>query len=135
MNLERILKQHKEILELSNKLEEYINKLEVQNSDKNLLSEILLKKSFLMGKLKVHLLTEEIYFNNLQIYNKQEYKEIINKMNELPNKIKEFDQIYKNISTNKENLYSFIIQLKDIIHNLKNRISIENQNVYSKIEK
>jgi len=135
MNLERILKQHKEILELSNKLEEYINKLEVQNSDKNLLSEILLKKSFLMGKLKVHLLTEEIYFNNLQIYNKQEYKEIINKMNELPNKIKEFDQIYKNISTIKENLYSFIIQLKDIIHNLKNRISIENQNVYSKIEK
>ena len=135
MNLERILKQHKEILELSNKLEEYINKLEVQNSDKNLLSEILLKKSFLMGKLKVHLLTEEIYFNNLQIYNKQEYKEIINKMNELPNKIKEFDQIYKNISTIKENLYSFIIQLRDILYNLKNRISIENQNIYSKIEK
>jgi len=88
-----------------------------------------------MGKLKVHLLTEEIYFNNLQIYNKQEYKEIINKMNEIPNKIKEFDQIYKNISTIEENLYSFIIQLRDIIHNLKNRISIENQNVYSKIEK
>jgi Hemerythrin HHE cation binding domain. len=92
MNLERILKQHKEILKLSNEIEEYINKLEVQNSDKNLLSEILLKKSFLMGKLKVHLLTEEI-------------------------------------------LYSFIIQLRDILHNLKNRISKKNQNVYSKIEK
>jgi hemerythrin len=65
MNLERILKQHKEILKLSNKLEEYINKLEVQNSDKNLLSEILLKKSFLMGKLKVHLLTEEILYSLL----------------------------------------------------------------------
>jgi len=90
--LERILKQHKEILELSNELEEYINKLEVKKSDKNLLSEILLKKSFLMGKLKVHLLTEEI-------------------------------------------VYSFIIQLRDILHNLKNRISIKNQNVYSKIEK
>jgi len=52
-----------------------------------------------MGKLKVHLLIEENYINNLQIYNKQEYKEIINKMNEIPNKIKEFDQIYKSSFT------------------------------------
>jgi len=34
-----------------------------------------------------------------------------------------------------KNLYSFIIQLRDILHNLKNRISKKNQNVYSKIEK
>jgi len=134
MTIERILKQHEEILALIEELEDYLKKVNSSNSINNyIVSEILLKKSYLMGKLKVHLLTEEMYFDNLNFDNKKEYKAVIEKMLEISNKINEFDEVYKNISSIEQNINVFALQFKEILNHLKNRIVTENNTIYNKI--
>ena len=129
-----LIKQHKKINNIINDLEEIISNEDLKTKDAA--KSIRKKLSMLSGTLKIHMQREDKFLYPELLESDKEStkkltKEFIDEMGDLANEFKDFNENYKRYSIISENPEKFSDELEDYLLILKNRISREENEIYS----
>lgn len=131
-----LIKQHKKIKTLINNLEKIITNEDIKT--KEVAKNIRKNLSMLSGTLKIHMQREDKFLYPELLESDKEStkkltKEFIEEMGDLADKFKTFNDKYKRYSIISENDEVFKDELEEYLFILKNRISREENEIYSLI--